>query len=181
MEDPQDTQWKQKHIAHNQRAGEQKEKNKLSWIKFGQELQNNPDKLRDPECLCNWAAGMFRLWTLTQWLQHRTNAQDYRAPGDWRLLEEGFGRDIAEAYRDGMMVLWRNTEPERPKRNKGGGFTVKFLTILSFGAIEIESVENPDWNLRLTDDEAMRAVRHGTLSEQGYPEWIEALIASHPQ
>ena len=78
------------------------------------------------------------------------------------------------------MFLWRNTEPERPKRKKGGGFTVKFSTILSFGAIGIESVENPEWNLRLTDDEAMRAVRHGTLSEQGYPEWIEALIASHP-
>ena len=147
----------------------------------GQDLQSNPDKLRDPECLSNWAAGMFRLWTLTEWLQQRTNVQDYRASRDWRLLEEGFGRDIAEAYRDGMMILWRNTEPERPKRRKGGGLTVKFSTILSFGAIGIEAAENPEWNLKLTDDEAMRAARHGTLSEQGYPEWIEALIASHPQ
>jgi hypothetical protein len=184
-EDPQDDPWRQELTAHNKRAAEQKEKNKLSWIKFRQELQDNPDNLRDPECLSTWAAGMFRLWTLTQWLQHRTNAQDYNAPRDWRLLEDGFGREIAEAYRDGMMVLWRNTEPERPKRKKGGAFTVKRSTILSFGAIGIESVENPDWNLRLTDDEATRdeatrAVRHGTLSEQGYPEWIEALITSHP-
>jgi hypothetical protein len=181
VEDPQDTQWKQKDIAHRQRAAEQKEKNKLSWIKFGQELKNNPDKLRDRECLSNWAAGMFRLWTLTEWLQQRTNVHDYRAPRDWRLLEEGFGRDIAEAYRDGMRILWRTTEPERPKRRKGGGLTIKFSTILSFGAIEIEAAENADWNLRLTEDEAIRAARHGILSEQGYPEWIEALIASHPR
>lgn len=179
-EDPQDSQWRQEDIAHNQRAAEQKEKNKLSWIKFRQDLQNNPDKLRDPECLRNWAAGMFRLWKLTQWLQHHTDTQDHRAPREWRLLDEGFGRDIAEAYRDGMMILWRTTEPERPKRKKGSGFTVKFSTILSFGGIGIESVENPNWNLELTEDEAMRAARHGTLSEQGYPEWIEALITSHP-
>ena len=66
VEDPQDSEWRQELIAHNQRAAEQKEKNKLSWIKFGQDLQDNPDKLRDPECLSNWAAGMFRLWTLTR-------------------------------------------------------------------------------------------------------------------
>jgi hypothetical protein len=178
-EDPQDIQRRQEDIARKQRATEQKEKNKLSWIKFREDLQNNSDELRDPACLSNRSAGTFRLWTLTQWLQHRTNTQDNSSSREWRLLEEGFGREIAEAYRDGMMILWRNTEPERPKRKRGGAFTVKFSTILSYGAIGIESVENPDWNLRITDDEATRAARHGTLSEQGYPEWIEALITSH--
>ena len=123
---------------------------------------------------------MFRLWTLTQWLQHRTNSQDYSVPRDWRLLREGFGHDIAEAYRDGMMIVWRKTEPERPQRHKDGSFTVKLSTTLSFGAIGLEASENPDWNLRLRDEEATRAGRHGTLSEQGYPNWIEALITSHP-
>lgn len=179
-EDPQNIQWRHEDIARKQRAAEQLEKNKLSWINFKQDLQDNPDKLRDPECLRNWATGMFRLWTLTQWLQHRTNAQDYRAPLDWRLLEEGFGRDVAEAFRDGLMVVWRKTEPERPKRQKGGSFTVKRSTTLSFGSIGLESIENSNWNLRLSDDEATRAARHGTLSEQGYPEWIEALMTSHP-
>jgi hypothetical protein len=180
-EDPQDSQWRQELKAHNQRAAEQKEKNKLSWIKFSQDLQSDPDQLRNPQCLSSWAAGMFRLWTLTQWLQRRTGANHDRAPREWRLLDEGFGRDIAEAYRDGMMTLWRNTEPERPKRKNGGAFTVKSSTILSFGAVGVEAVENPEWNLKLTDNEAARAARHGTLSEQGYPEWIEPLIGSHPQ
>ncbi|MGH7874793.1 MAG: hypothetical protein ACREQO_21590 [Candidatus Binatia bacterium] len=179
-EDPQDIQWRQENIAHNQHAAEQKEKNKLSWIKFKTDLQNNPSQLRDPQSLGGRGAGMFRLWSLTEWLQHRTGVTDHRAVREWRLLEEGFGRDIAEAYRDGIMVLWRKSEPERPKRNKGSSFTVKFSTILSFGAIGMESVENPNWNLRLTNDEATRAVRHGTLSEQNYPEWIEVLITSHP-
>jgi len=178
-EDPQDIQWRQENITHNQRAAEQKERNKQAWIKFSQDLQNNPDQLRDPKCLSSWAAGIFRLWTLTQWLQHRTNAQDYSVPRDWRLLREGFGHDIAEAYRDGMMIVWRKTEPERPQRHKGGGFTVKRSTTLSFGAIGLEASENPDWNLRLKDEDATRAGRHGTLSEQGYPNWIEALITSH--
>lgn len=180
VEDSEDEQWKQDIRAHNRCAAEQEERNKQSLIKFSQDLQCNPSQLRDPQCLSSWTAGIFRLWSLTEWLQHRTGVGDHRAMREWRLLKEGFGREIAEAYRDGLMVLWRETEPERPKRKKGGAFTVKFSTILSFGAIEMESNEDPDWNLRLTDDEATRAVRHGTLSEQGYPEWIAALITSHP-
>ena len=178
--DSEDAQWKQDLEAHNRHAAEQKEKNKLSWIKFSQDLRCNPNTLRDPQCISSWAAGMFRLWTLTEWLQHRSGVGDHRAIREWRLLEEGFGREIAEAYRDGLMVLWRETEPERPKRNKGGAFTVKLSTILSFGAIGMEFNENPEWNLKLTDDEALKAVRHGIMSEQDYPTWIEALITSHP-
>jgi hypothetical protein len=102
-------------------------------------------------------------------------------PLQWRLLEEGFGRDVAEAYRDGMKVLWRVTKPERPVRKEGGAITVKHTTILAFEGVAVEAAEDPEWTSRLTDDEAKTAALHGCLSEQGYPEWIDALVASHPQ
>ncbi len=166
--------------ARNRRAAEQEEKNKSSWVKFRQDLQKNPDQLRDLDSLSSWTAGAFRLWTLTQWLQHRTGTHDYNTPREWRLLEEGFGREIAQAYCDGMKILWRITKPERPKRNKDGGVTVKCSTILAFGAVGLEAAEDPEWTSRLSEDEAARAAQHGCLSEQGYPEWIEALVSSHP-
>lgn len=167
--------------AHNRRAAAREEQDKLSWLKFRDDLQKNPDQLRDPQCLGGWAAGVFRLWTLTRWLQGRTRAGNEKAPRDWRLLEEGFGRKVAEAYRDGMKRLWRATKPERPKRKEGGAVTVKYSTILAFGAVGLEAAEDPEWALRLSDGEAARAAQHGCLSEQGYPEWIEALIVFHPQ
>lgn len=167
--------------AHNKRVAEQEERNKLSWIKFREDLNKNPDQLRDPQFLGNMGAGMFRLWTLTEWLQHRTGAHEDRAPLEWRRLEDAFGPDIAEAYRDGMKALWRCTNPERPKQREGGGFTVKYSTILAFAAIGLEAGSDPDWPLGFTANEALKAAQHGCQSEQGYPEWIEALVSSHPQ
>jgi len=167
--------------AHNRRVAEREEKNKLSWLKFRDDLQKNPDQLRDPRCVNSWAASEVRLWHLTRWLQRRTGAHDYNAPREWGKLQEGFGGEVAEAYRDGMQCFWRATKPERPKRKKGGAVTVKCSTILAFGAVGLEAAEDPEWTLRLSDGEAARAAQHGCLSEQGYPEWIEALIVSHPQ
>ena len=179
--DAANSKWMEEHEAHNQRAAEQEERNKKSWVKFKQELQTNPNQLRDPSCISDWATGMFRLSILTDWLYHRTNSHDDRAAREWRLLEEGFGREIAEAYRDGLKVLWRHVEPERPKQRKGGGYTVKNSTILCYAAVGIEAAENPEWTHGLSNDDAVQAALHGTVSEQGYPMWIEALIRSHPQ
>jgi hypothetical protein len=166
---------------HNNRVAEREEKNKLSWIKFREDLNKNPDQLRDPQFLGSKGASTFRLWSLTEWLQHRTGAHEDRAPREWRRLEEGFGRKVAEAYQDGMKALWRCTVPERPKRTNGGAFTVKYSTILAFAAVGLEAASKPDWTSNLTEDEALRVAQHGCQSEQGYPEWIEALVRFHPQ
>jgi hypothetical protein len=88
---------------------------------------------------------------------------------------------VAEAYRDGMKVLWRVTKPERPIRKESGPITTKHTTVLAFDGVAVEAAEDPEWMSRLTDDEAKTAALHGCLSEQGYPEWIDALITSHPQ
>jgi hypothetical protein len=78
---------------------------------------------------------------LTRWLHERTSSQEEAAARQWRLLEEGFGRKVAEAYRDGMKVAWRNIDPERPKRTPNGGITVKYITVLAFAGIGIEAAE----------------------------------------
>ena len=106
---------------------------------------------------------------------------DAAAPLQWRLLQEGFGREVAEAYRDGLKLQWRSQRPARPRRKPNGWITTKKPNILAFGAISSEAAEDPEWTARLSDDEAHRAALHGCLTEQGYPEWIDALVESHPR
>jgi hypothetical protein len=160
---------------------EQTEKDKASWVEFGKKLRANPTQLSDPINLASWAKGMHRLWDLTRWLRGRTGGDEPVAARQWRLLEEGFGRQVAEAYRDGMTALWRTVAPERPKKGSNGGTTVKFSTILAFAGISIEAAEDAEWVSQLKDHEAERAARHGCLSKRGYPEWIEALANANPQ
>jgi hypothetical protein len=166
--------------AHRRRHAEQEEKAKESWRQFEKNVRENPEWLRNPDKLRSWPAGGWRLWQLTRWLASRVPVQDQSTPRQWRLLAEAFGREVAEAYRDGLKLYWRLTEPTRPKHQKGGRITTKFSTILAFGAIDVEAAEDPDWTSSLSDDEASRAALHGCLSEQGYPDWIETLIVSHP-
>jgi hypothetical protein len=156
-------------------------KDKASWVKFKKDIQDNPSLLSDPKNISSWQAGIHRLWDLTRWLNARTSGHEEAAARQWRLLEEGFGRKVAEAYRDGMKAVWRNVDSERPKRKPDGNITVKYLTVLAFAGVGIEAAEDADWVKHLTDDEAMRAARHGCESDQGYPEWIDALANAHPQ
>jgi hypothetical protein len=136
--------------------------------------------LCDPVLLADWAKGAVRLHYLTNWLRHRNKHGEAKTALQWRLLEEGFGRAVAEAYRDGMKALWRVTAPERPKHTKNNRVTVKYTTILSFAGLGIEAAEQPYWASHLSSAEAERAALHACLSEQGYPDWIEALIDRHP-
>ena len=159
----------------------QTEHDKASWVKFRDEVQSNPDLLRDPSHLTSWKAGIYRLQALTRWLWERTSEEPERAAREWRLLEEGFGRAVAEAYRDGMKALWRVVKPERPKRTPGGAVNVKWQMILAFAGIGIEAAENSDWALSLCATEARIAARHSCYSDQGYPDWFDNLLTAYPK
>jgi hypothetical protein len=169
-------------IEENARKrAEQEKEAKATWVSFRDYVQSNISQLRDPQLLSTWKAGAFRLGHLAQWLRHRAHKHEGEASKQWRLLEEGFGRAVAEAYRDGMMALWRVTKPARPKRKSESAITTKWINILAYAGIGIEAAENSDWLLNLKTKEAEIAALHGTLSEQGYPEWMDGLLGSHPQ
>jgi hypothetical protein len=121
------------------RAAEQEQRDRESWMRFEQNLRDNPNQLRDPEKLRSWRAGAHRLWDLTRWLMRRTEANNEVAPAQWRLLAEGFGREVAEAYRDGLKIHWRATKPERPKRGEDGRITTKYSNVLAFAAAGVEA------------------------------------------
>ncbi|MET4072595.1 hypothetical protein ABID58_007424 [Bradyrhizobium sp. S3.2.6] len=173
--------WQREAQARRKTQDQQTVKDKASWVKFKKTIQGDPSLLSDPKNLTSWQAGIHRLWDLTRWLHARTSGNEEAAARQWRLLEEGFGRRVAEAYRDGMEIAWRNIDPERPKRTPNGGITVKYLTMIAFAGVGIEAAEDVDWVKQLTDDEAVRAARHGCESDQGYPEWIDALMNAHPE
>ncbi|MFN5689824.1 hypothetical protein [Bradyrhizobium sp.] len=166
---------------HALKAKARKTSDKESWIKFQDELLKDPSLLSKPTNLSSWSAGIVRLHYLSNWLQKRTGSNTPKAVLEWRLLEEGFNRPVAEAYRDGMKGLWRLVRPVRPVRKPGGVITIKYPSILAFAGIGLEAAEDPDWARHLMEKEAAVAARHGCEADQGYPEWLDALIMSWPK
>jgi hypothetical protein len=167
--------------AHSKKASEQRAKDEASWIEFRDRLLKTPRLLSDPVVIRSWKAGMFRLKYLSNWLQKRTGASPAKACTEWRLLEEGFSRAVAEAYRDGMKQVWRLVAPQRPIRKPGGVITTKYPTILAFCGICTEAAEDADWTRHLSVAEATRAARHGCRAEQEYPDWIDSLASFWPK
>jgi hypothetical protein len=180
-EDPLMLAHRLRSAVYELKAKNRKAADKESWIKFRDELLKNPSLLSDKKNLYSWKAGQFRLHYVSNWLQKRTGSDTPKAALEWRLLEEGFNRAVAEAYRDGMKQLWRLVPPVRPVRKPGGVITIKYPAVLAFSGIGVEAAEDPDWALHLTEKEAVVAARHGCRAEQSYPEWLDALIISWPK
>ncbi|MGJ5080386.1 hypothetical protein [Bradyrhizobium sp. HKCCYLS3013] len=159
----------------------QRVKDKESWIAFRQEVLANPKLLRDPKLLSSWRKGIFRLRTLQRWLQYRTGSDEGNVALQWRLLEEGFSREVAEAFRDGMKILWRLVRPVRPIKKPGGTINIKWPSLLAFAAVGLEAANDADWPANLSEKEMALAARHGCRAEQSYPDWIDLLTIASPK
>ncbi len=180
-EDPRMRAHRLRSAVYELKAEKRKAADKESWIKFREELLKRPLLISDRANLSSWKAGQFRLHYVSNWLRKRAGSDTPKAALEWRLLEEGFNRAVAEAYRDGMKQLWRLITPVRPVRKPGGVITIKHSTVLAFAGIGIEAADDPEWALHLTQNEAAMAARHGCRAEQSYPEWLDALIISLPK
>ena len=169
----------QRSAKLNSERARQEIKDKKAWQDFRTKLAKDPSKLSNPSFVAT-NLGLSFLRNLCEWLHRKTGKELPEAILEWKLLEPAFSPEIAINFRDGMKALWRLTPPERPTRTPGGPTTTKWTTILSFAAIGIEATDDPAFANRLSQDEAERAALHACLSEQGYPAWIETLIAAHP-
>ncbi|MBR0960405.1 hypothetical protein [Bradyrhizobium japonicum] len=156
-------------------------KEKEGWVNFRRTVLDNPELLRDPKNLSSWKKGIYRLHNLYSWLQRRTRSEEANVILQWRLLVEGFDRQVAEAFRDGMKQLWRIVKPVRPIKKPGGVITIKWPSVLAFAGVGIEAADDPDWASSLSPREAALAARHACRAEQHYPEWLDLLTIAWPK
>jgi hypothetical protein len=170
---------RQKNDFYAQQASERKARENQFWRDLRDRLKADAEPLRDPEKLRRWP-GPLDLLRLTDWLATRSKSGRNEGARNWRRMSDAFGEEVAQAYRDGMKILWRVTNPERPKFKPGGRRTVKHTIILSDAALHLEASEDPDWAKYLSAAEAEIAVRHACLDDQGTPRWLGALLEHHP-
>ncbi|ASI95096.1 NACHT domain-containing protein [Vibrio rotiferianus] len=164
--------WEKKQAKRKEQEERRKAKNRASWIQFWREVANQPENAFSTEHSWNTA------WNL--WHAMRHDGEDSRSSG-WnrRFIEEQFNQETADKLRRVLMKIWRDDHPtfpsERPKGERNL-FLVRWQ--LGLTAIYAEA-EAPDWAAKLNDAEAELAARYA-LIENGLPQWIEALVDSHP-
>lgn len=156
----------------------QKERQKQEWIV---RLQRNPDCLRriQKESIDTVFPDLF---TIVRGLMRRVEKENHSmrwGTSRWDLLIPKFGREVAEAARDGLMDFWRLYEPPlRSERNSNG---VPNGLIAGLTGLWIESRECPGWAERLSNVEARLACRYAFCEMNGFPDWAVDLLNHHPE
>ena len=167
-----------RHAKNQRKRQEQKAKDKESWRKFRDELIVDPTRLSTPAPISG--RGFLGIHNLVLWLQRKTHKEPDEAALQWHMLADAFSKEVADSFALGMKALWRAQKPERPVRNNGNGVTVKWVTIYAYAAIGIEAAQDPGFANKLAPADAERAVEHACQSEQGYPDWLDAILAAYP-
>lgn len=99
--------------------------------------------------------------------------------GDWGVLREEFGDQVALAFRDAATGYWRRY---RPQLASEGAPLNKIPFSLVFGlaglAMEARDVEN--WPVNLSEAEAEIAFRYALRELNGFPPWFKGLYSAFP-
>lgn len=151
-----------------------------SWRAFRDALHDHPESITDMDIVLEKGGWSYELHNLTDWLRRKFGTSIEDAPLHWRALEPAFGRQVAEQYVVGMKLLWRTLVPEAPEHHGDGRTTVKWSSILAYGAVGLEAAEDESWTAAIGPEEASRAALHGLITERHYPPWMDRLINAHP-
>jgi hypothetical protein len=140
-------------------------------------LRANVDKLRNPGL-----KKPHHISNAQYYLQHQleSNGGSSWRSGKWESLIGRYGKEIAEAFRDGCVNYWRRNKPKL--RSEGApGNTVFFSTIFGLSGIGIEVEETPGWPSKLSEADAELATRYALFELNGYPDWMQRLYATFPE
>ncbi len=171
--------WEQENLERERQREKEKAEREQEVDKWIERLRSNPEIVRNPPGL---PAGECTddQWWLFQEIQG-AGLQTQRGKGvDYRFLINKFGEEVANAFRDAVIKLWRNFTPEL--RSDGADTSsVPYSLILALAGLETESKEVEGFPQNLTKEEVRHAFRYISMELNGFPSWFEVLYKSYPQ
>ncbi len=117
---------------------------------------------------------------LLQEIWHKQNNHNQWARSDWEVIIPEFGRDVAEAYRDGCIGYWRKYNPKIQSEQNEDQKGTPNAVIIGLSGLMMEAQSNPDWPKGLSEDEARLACRYAVEELNGFPIWLEILHSAFP-
>ncbi len=171
----QDANWKQKE----KKRKASREKYHADWLAW---LNKNFAKLKDESLLKETFTKDRYLNAQYYLLERMRKLKDdstHWTRGNWQDLIEGFGDNIARAFRDGLLLSWRLYQPNlRSESDDEDGTPI--AVILGLSGLEIEATEIENWPDSLTKEEAGLACRYAFHELNGFPTWFHKLHQRFP-
>lgn len=162
---------KRNHKSEEQRKQREAE-DIASWITFWGELSNSPDMAFSQEKI---EATTWNLWKVA-----RRSAYDDVSGWNRRFIEQHFSKEVADRFRQALMEFWRSDTPtlrsERPLAERN---STPYSWLMGLTGVYAES-EDPEWVMKLSHEETLRAARYALIQLNDLPAWLASLTAAHP-
>ncbi len=164
--------WEKEKTERKKQRERRDAEDRESWIQFWREVSRRPETAFSSERSLDTA------WNLWRAMSH--DGENSRTSG-WnrRFIEELFGKETADRLRRTLMNIWRRYHPtlasERPEDKRNTCFVVWQLGLAAIYA----EAEDPEWAANLSEQEARLAARYAPIELNGFPRWMESLVAAH--
>ncbi|QPJ61521.1 MAG: hypothetical protein G3M70_06305 [Candidatus Nitronauta litoralis] len=143
----------------------------LAWLK------DNTENLRD-KTLSKKGTISTAQYYLHEEMREKSDNSMFWTSGNWPILIDKFGEEIAQAFRDGVVSFWRNYKPSLRSEKEENNST-PFRVIFGLTGLKIESNENKDWPKSLNEEETKLACRYAFSELNGFPNWFPRLYEEH--
>ena len=165
--------WKRREKARKKKEAE-------NHNKWREEIPNLLDLIRE-----NTVPPEDQVWNAQLYLFDRMRALNEEtsrlAQSNWSDLEAEFGREAAEAMRDGLKAIWRRYTPNLASDVGESSNSVPIIETMALSGLQIEFREVPDWPTSLNDDEAKIAACYLTSELNGFPRWFRVFEKKFPK
>lgn len=169
--------WKRQDAQWKRRSEERQRKEEKHLADSKKYLSENLDKLRDPS-LIKPGYVFNGLTYLHERMRGDSDHSGRWTHGNWRKLEGEFGKDVAQAFRDGIVAYWRREKPIIRSEGAPENST-PMSAILGLAGLEIEAQETPDWAHSLSGADVELACRYASFELNGFPTWFPKLFEAH--
>lgn len=161
---------------HDKKQQEHRE-SRETWIA---ELRATPERVRNPKGVGEGECTYDQVFLLRE--IDGDGIKTSRSRGaSWQALESVFGKEVALAYRDAVVRLWRQFQPTLQSEAGNRGNSVPYALILAMAGLEIESNEDENFAVSLNESEAATALRYITWEINGFPSWFEKIYREFPE
>ena len=169
---------KRQQASWDRKQKKRKEKEQENLAKSKEWLNNNFEELRSSENIDNGIVTNAQYY-LYSWSRDLAKESSHWSSPNWEDLIATFGIDVATAYRDGLLMFWRNYKPTL--RSECGEETgTKNAVLIGLTGLEIESRENSIWPSNLDENNVELACRYAFSELNGFPDWFPKLYKVFP-
>ncbi|MEQ9145519.1 MAG: hypothetical protein RLO08_14295 [Parvibaculaceae bacterium] len=158
----------------SRRRAETRERNEKEWKSW---IEKNSAQLRDTTI-----APKGQVWRSSIYLYREIEDDEGASKhtrSNWQSLIPKYGREVAEAFRDGCADYWRLYDPTLVS-DSGDRSKIPWAVLIGLTGLEIEASQRKTWAKNLSSNEAERAAKFATRELNGFPSWLESLHKIFP-